>query len=361
MENRAIIKNNEYKEFFTLIKTEIQNAQIKASIAVNKELLKLYWNIAEMIIEKQEKSSWGDGILEKISMDLKKEFPDLKGFSATNLKYMRKWYKYWIETISQAVAKESPQAVDFFEEKKIFQIPWGHNREIITKCKSIKEAIFYVKKTIENSWSRNVLIHQIEFGLYERQGGAINNFKDKLPAVHSDLAIETLKDPYCFDFLTLTEDYNEKELENKLVENITKFLLELGQGFSYIGRQYKLEISNKDFYIDLLFYHVKLHCYVVVELKTGEFKPEFAGKLNFYVSAVDDMLAEKGIDKPTIGLLICKTKDNTIVEYSLKDIEKPIGVSEFKLTQFLPEEYKSALPSIEEIEAELEGDITDGK
>ena len=348
MENRAIIKNNEYKEFFTLIKTEIQNAQIKASIAVNKELLKLYWNIAEMIIEKQKKSSWGDGILENISMDLKKEFPDLKGFSKRNLELMRKWYKYW--NLEDSITKQL-----------VSQIPWGHNVIINQKIKNQKEAIFYVKKTIENSWSRNVLIHQIEFGLYERQGGAINNFKDKLPAVHSDLAIETLKDPYCFDFLTLTEDYNEKELENKLVENITKFLLELGQGFSYIGRQYKLEISNKDFYIDLLFYHVKLHCYVVIELKTGEFKPEFAGKLNFYVSAVDDMLAEKGIDKPTIGLLICKTKDNTIVEYSLKDIEKPIGVSEFKLTQFLPEEYKSALPSIEEIEAELEGDITNGK
>jgi len=350
-----MIKNTEYKEFFTAIKNQIQTAQIKASISVNKELLKLYWNIAEMIIEKQEKSNWGDGILENISKDLKKEFPNLKGFSVRNLQYMRKWYKYWIGITPQVVAQITSQAVDFLEGEKIYNIPWGHNREIITKCKSVEEAIFYVNKTIENNWSRNVLINQIKFGLFERQGGAITNFKEKLPDYHSDLAIETLKDPYCFDFLTLTENYNEKELENKLIENITDFLLELGHGFSYIGRQYKLEVSNKDFYIDLLFYHVKLHSYVVVEIKTGEFKPEYAGKLNFYVSVVDDILAEKEIDKPTIGLLICKNKDDMIVEYSLRDIEKPIGVSEYKLTQFLPDEYKNTLPSIEEIEAELGG------
>ncbi len=208
-------------------------------------------------------------------------------------------------------------------------------------------------KTIENNWSRNVLMNQIEYKLYERQGGAITNFKEKLPDIHSDLAIQTLKDPYCFDFLTLTENYNEKELEDSLVENITKFLLELGAGFSYIGRQYKLEVGNNDFYIDLLFYHVKLHSYIVVELKTGEFKPEYAGKLNFYVSVVDDLVATKDIDKPTIGILICKSKDNMVVEYALKDINKPIGISEYKLTQVLPKEFKSSLPSIEEIEAEL--------
>ena len=337
-----IIKNNEYKEFFTLIKTEIQNAQIKASIAVNIELLKLYWNIAEMIVEKQEKSSWGDRILENISIDLKKEFPDLKGFSKRNLELMRKWYKYW--SLEDSITKQL-----------VSQIPWGHNIIINQKIKNQKEAIFYVKKTIENSWSRNVLIHQIEFGLYERQGGAITNFKDKLPAVHSDLAIETLKDPYCFDFLTLTEDYNEKELENKLVDNITKFLLELGQGFSYIGRQYKLEISNKDFYIDLLFYHVKLHCYVVVELKATEFKPEFAGKLSFYTSAVDGEIKDIN-DNPTIGILICKSKNDLVVEYALKDINKPLGISQYELTEILPKEYKSSLPSIEEIEAQFQNE-----
>lgn len=350
------LKTNEYKDFFVAIKTTIQSAQIKASVIVNQELLKLYWNLAQMIIEKQESSSWGDGILENISKDLKREFPNMKGFSLRNLKYMRQWFLYWNESfvIGQ-------QAVAQLELDKIFQIPWGHNLTIITKTKNKDEAIFYVNKTIENSWSRNVLVFQIDSGLYSRQGVAVTNFKTKLPSIHSDLAIQTLKDPYCFDFLTLTEDYNEKDMENQLVDNITKFLLELGQGFSYIGRQYKVEVSNKDFYIDLLFYHVKLHCYVVVELKTGEFKPEYAGKLNFYVSVVDDLVAEKGFDKPTIGLLICKTKDNTIVEYALKDIEKPIGVSEFNLTQFLPEEYKSVLPSIEDIEAELEGGRGYGK
>lgn len=342
------LKVNEYKDFFIAIKTTIQSAQIKASVMVNQELLKLYWNLAQMIIEKQESSSWGDGILENISKDLKREFPNLKGFSKRNLELMRKWYKYW-------------NSEDEITKQLVSQIPWGHNIVITQKIKNPSEAIFYVNKTIENSWSRNVLVFQIDSGLYSRQGGAVTNFKNKLPSIHSDLAIQTLKDPYCFDFLTLADDYNEKDMENQLVENITKFLLELGQGFSYIGRQYKVEVSNKDFYIDLLFYHVKLHCYVVVELKTGEFKPEYAGKLNFYVSVVDDLVAEKGFDKPTIGLLICKTKDNTIVEYALKDIEKPIGVSEFNLTQFLPEEYKSVLPSIEDIEAELEGGRRYGK
>lgn len=349
--NLESVEKSDYKIFLNEITNQIKDAQVRAVTSVNKELLKLYWNLAKQIIEKQKKSSWGDGILESISRDLKKEFPSMKGFSERNLQYMRKWYNYWSEIPPQLVAE--------LGEEFLFNIPWGHHREILTKTKSKKEAIFYLAKTIENSWSRNVLILQIENRLYDRQGGSISNFKEKLPAIHSDLARETLKDPYCFDFLTLTESYNERELESKLVENITKFLLELGQGFSYIGRQYKMEVSNKDFYIDLLFYHVKLHCYVVIELKAGEFKPEYVGKLNFYISVVDDILVDKKIDKPTIGLLICKSKDNTIVEYSLRNIEKPIGVSEFKLSEVLPEEYKNALPSIEEIEAKLEMEVVD--
>ena len=345
--NKEIIQKDEYKKLIEEIKTQVQTSQIKASISVNKELLKLYWNIAQLIVEKQKLTSWGDGFIKSISKDLQKDFPNIKGFSTTNIKYMRKWYLFYSK-------EKSPQLVDFLKGEILFQIPWGHNREIITKSNSLEEAIFYVRKTIENNWSRNVLMNQIEYKLYERQGGAITNFKEKLPAVHSDLAIQTLKDPYCFDFLTLTDSYNEKELEDSLVENITKFLLELGSGFSYIGRQYKLEVGNDDFYIDLLFYHVKLHSYVVVELKTGEFKPEYAGKLNFYVSVVDDLVATKGIDKPTIGILICKSKNDMVVEYSLRDLNKPIGISEYKLTQQLPKELKSSLPSIEEIEAELE-------
>ena len=345
--SKEMLKNTEYKNFIVEIKKQIQNSQIKASISVNKELLKLYWNIAEMIIDKQQNSSWGDGFIEEVSKELKKEFPQMKGFSKRNIQYMKKWYLYW--------SAITPQLVAQVKKETIFQIPWGHNREIVSKMKDIDKAIFYVNKTIENNWSRSVLVHQIEYGLFERQGKAINNFIDKLPDIQSDLAKETLKDPYCFDFLTLTENYNEKEIENQLVENVTKFLLELGQGFSYIGRQYKLTVSDRDFYIDLLFYHIKLHCYVVIELKAVEFKPEFTGKLNFYISAVDDLVAEKGFDKPTIGILICKSKNNTIVEYSLKDINKPMGISEYKLTKLIPDDFKSSLPSIEEIEAELGG------
>ena len=336
----------DYHIFMKEIKEKVYRSQIKASISVNRELLSLYWEIAKGIVEKQRNSNWGDKVVERLSEELKDDFPSIKGFSKRNILYMRKWYLYWDEIVQQAVAQ--------FELEMLFQIPWGHNREIITKIKDGKEAIFYVNKTIENNWSRNVLVHQIEAGLYGREGKALSNFKEKLPDTHSDLAIQTLKDPYLFDFLTLTERYNERELEDSLVDNITKFLLELGAGFSYIGRQYKLEVGNEEFYIDLLFYHVRLHSYVVIELKTGDFKPEYAGKLNFYVSVVDDKLANKEVDRPTIGILICKSKNDMVVEYSLKGIEKPIGVSEYELTQVLPKELKSALPSVEELEAELE-------
>jgi len=346
--NQDIIKNNEYKDLILKIKNQIKQSQIKASISVNKELLKLYWNIAEMIISKQKTSSWGDGIIDTISKDLKKDFPHMKGFSRRNIHYMKEWYLYWIEIVQQPVAQITLD--------KVYQIPWGHNLAIMTKAKTKEEAIYYVNKTIENNWSRSVLVHQIESNLFYRQGGAVNNFKENLPEINSDLAVQMLKDPYCFDFLSLTERYNEKELERSLIDNITNFLLELGQGFSFLGKQYKLEISNKEFYIDLLFYHVKLHCFIVVELKTGEFEPEYSGKLNFYISAVDDLLTDKSKDNPTIGLLICKDKDNTIVEYSLKDIKKPIGVSQYQLTRILPDNYKKSLPSIEEIEAEIEAE-----
>ena len=270
----------------------------------------------------------------------------MKGFSVTNLKYMKNWFLFW---------RISPQVVDDLNNATIFQIPWGHNREIITKIKNSTEAQFYVNKTIENNWSRNVLIHQIGSQLYERHGRAITNFESRLPAVHSDLAKEVLKDPYNFDFLTINEKYNEKELEKELINDITDFLLELGAGFSYIGKQYKLTVDKEDFYIDLLFYHIKLHCFVVIELKAVKFKPEFAGKLNFYVSAVDDIL-KSDLDNPTIGILICKEKSKTIVEYALKDVNKPIGVSEYELTRHLPEKYKNALPTIEEIEREIMGE-----
>ena len=299
----------------------------------------LDWDIAKMIVDKQKHSKWGDSIIEKISNDLKREFPNMKGFSVTNIKYMRKWYLFW---------SKSPQPVD-----EIFQIPWGHNREIITKCKNIDEALFYVKKTIENGYSRAVLIHQIESGLYERSKKALNNFDRNLPQIQSDLAKEQLKDPYCFDFLSLSEEYNEKELEDALIDNLKDFLLELGKGFAYVGRQYRLEVGGDEFFVDLLFYHIKLKSYVVIELKTTKFKPEYVGQLNFYITAVDKQIKEEN-DNPTIGILICKSKNNTVVEYALNNIDSPMGISEYTLSNKIPNELKNILPSIEEIENELD-------
>jgi len=330
-----------YNNFINQLKQKIQTSQIKASIRVNEELLKLYWDMAQMIIAKQQEASWGDGIIEKISRDLKEEFPNIKGFSKTNLLYMKKWYLFWYD-------ENLPQVVG-----EIFKIPWGHNREIITKLKNRDEATFYAKNTLQYGWSRAVLIHQVESRLYQREGRAITNFDTKLPPPQSDLAKATLKDPYNFDFLTMSKKYNEKELEDALVEHITHFLLELGSGFAFVGRQYRLVVGGDEFFIDLLFYHIRLRCYVVVELKTVKFKPAFAGQLNFYVSAIDGELKEKG-DNPTIGILICRSKNSTVVEYALKNIDSPIGVSEYELVDKLPKEFKSTLPSIEELEAELE-------
>lgn len=329
-----------YITFLSEIKGKIQTAQIKASIKVNEELLRLYWELAVMIVAKQKESSWGDNLVEQVSSDLKAEFPNMKGFSVTNIKYMRNWYLFWN-------SENRPQVVD-----EIFQIPWGHNREIISKIKHPEEALFYVQKTVENSWSRAVLVHQLESDLYHREGRAISNFEKKLPTAHSDLAKVILKDPYCFDFLTLREKHDEKELEDALTEQMTHFLLELGSGFAFVGRQYRLEVAGDEFFIDLLFYHIKLKCYIVVELKTVKFKPEFTGQLNFYVSAIDEELKEPS-DNPTLGILICKSKNNTVVEYALQRIDSPIGVSEYQLTTQLPKEFISILPSIEEIEAEL--------
>ena len=325
----------EYKNFINTIKSKIQQSQIKASIKVNEELLRLYWDMAFVIVEKQKSSSWGDGVLERLSKDLKREFPNMQGFSYRNLRAIRQWYLFWQQPVA-----------------KIFMIPWGHNLLIVSKSKSQQEALFYVDMTVENNYSRSILKNEIEKRLFERQAKSVTNFEYKLPLNHSSLAVETLKNPYNFDFLSLRENYNEKELEDALVDNITNFLVELGSGFAYMGRQYKLVVGGETFKVDLLFYHVKLHSYVVVELKTVDFQPEFAGKLNFYISAVDKELKSKE-DNPTIGILICRSKNDVVVEYSLKDIQKPMGVSNYELTNVLPENLKSSLPTIEEIEQEL--------
>ncbi|MEI6287851.1 MAG: PDDEXK nuclease domain-containing protein [Bacillota bacterium] len=337
-----IINNGEYKELLSEIKQRVRSAQLKAATAVNTELLRLYWDMAAKIVDKQKDTQWGDGLLPHISRDLCAIFPDIKGFSVRNLKYMRQWFQFW--TTQKSIGQ---QAV-----AQLQQIPWGHNILIITKIADVVEAEFYVQKTLQNGWSRAVLEHQIESGLYERQGKALSNFASTLPAPQSDLAKQLLKDPYCFDFLTIAEKHDEVELEAALVGQLTHFLLELGSGFSYLGRQYHLEVNGDDFFIDLLFYHVRLHCYIVVELKTGKFKPEYAGKLNFYVSAVDDLLGNVD-DKPTIGILICKEKNNMVVEYALRDINKPIGVSRYVITRELPVEFSAAIPNRAAIESEL--------
>lgn len=344
----GFVVDDEYKAWIETIKSKIKHSQIKASVKVNYEVLDLYWDIGRDIVTKQKYTKWGDAFLTTMSRDLKKTFPNMSGFSVQNLKSIRYWYRFYNsnENGLQAVSQKE------LLEKMVKGIPWGHNQRIMYKCKNIQEALFYVQKTMDNGWSRTVLEHQIDSDLYSRQGKAITNFQLKLPEPQSDLAEQTLKNPYNFDFLTLREKYDEKDLEAALINQITQFLLELGTGFSYLGRQVHLHVGESDFYMDLLFYHVRLHCYVVVELKTEKFKPEFAGKLNFYVTAVNkQMKAEQ--DNPTIGILICKDKDDVVAEYALDDISQPIGIAEYELTKVLREEFKSNLPTVEEIESEL--------
>lgn len=343
--------DNDYSAFLVELKNRIKSAQIKSAVSVNRELIALYWELAEKIVEKQKTSQWGDGLLAQMSKDLQEEFPDMKGFSKRNLELMRQWYLFW--TRDSAIGQQAVAQLEFAKQL-VSQIPWGHNLLIVSKSKKYEEALFYARKTIEHNWSRAVLTHQIEGNLFGREGKALTNFSASLPAPQSDLARQTLKDPYIFDFLAIRDKNDERELEDALIGQVTKFLLELGAGFSFIGRQHKITVDDEDFYIDLLFYHVNLHCYVVVELKAVAFKPEFAGKMNFYVSAVDGILKTEK-DNPTVGMLICKSKKKTVVEYSLKDINKPIGVSEYQITHALPDELKSSLPTIEEIEAELGG------
>jgi predicted nuclease of restriction endonuclease-like (RecB) superfamily len=333
---------NEYIDLLYAIKDKVRNTQLKVAVTVNEELLKFYWELGSIITEKQAKTTWGNGLINQLSRDLKKEFPDIKGFSISNLKYIKQWFQFYSQDLII-----SQQAVG-----QIIQIPWGHNIAIISKCKNIDEAIYYVYNTVQHNWSRSVLVHQIESNLYNREGKSINNFATKLPMPQSDLAIQALKDPYIFDFLSMTKEYTERDLERELTNHISHFLLELGSGFAYIGKQFNIRVGDRDFYIDLLFYHTTLHCYVVIELKNTEFEPEHTGKLNFYIKAVDQQL-KKDVDNPTIGLLICKSKNKIIAEYALSDINKPIGIAEYKLVTSLPDNLKPSLPSIEDIEHEL--------
>ena len=362
---------NTYTKWLKDIKNRIRQSQIKAAVKINSELLRLYWDMGQDIVDRQMEAAWGSGFFEQLSKDLRSEFPNMEGFSVVNLKYIKRFYLFYsqeasilqqpVEELQSSnkqlqVAKSKKhqirqQPVDEFNNP-IFQIPWGHHIQIFTKSKTVKEALFYVQKTIENGWSRAVLMNFMEAGLYAAQGKALNNFKRLLPEPQSDLANQIIKDPYNFDFITLTEDFKERELENALTENITKFLLELGQGFAFVGRQFPIKIGETERSIDLLFYHLKLRCFIVVELKVVKFEAEFIGKLGLYVSAINHQM-KKETDNPTIGMIICKTKDNIEVQYALEVTNQPIGISEYKLSKLLPKSYKSSLPSIKEIEKEL--------
>ena len=341
-----LLQNTEYKHWLKDLKQKLLQAQLKAVVKVNSTLLEFYWELGEEIIFRQSQARWGDGFLKQLSQDLMAEFPEMKGFSERNLKYIRQWVVFY----------SSEQAIGQQLVAQLTQIPWGHNLNIIAQCESIAEAVYYVQNTLDNGWSRSVLTHQIESGLWQREGKAISNFSETLPAPQSDLAQQALKDPYVFDFLTLSKQHSERELEQGLIEHITHFLLELGAGFAYMGKQYPIQVGERDFFIDLLFYHAQLHCYVVIELKIGDFEPEYAGKLNFYIKAIDEQLRSEA-DQPTIGILLCKNKDRLVAEYALSDSQKLMSVSEYQLTQSLPKDLQSKLPSIEAIENELGGEL----
>lgn len=332
-----LINDNDYFQVLESVKAAIQNAQYKAVLGVNREQIHLFWSIGKAILEN---SSYGSGFIENLARDIKSEFPNAKGYSVRNLRYMRKFAEMFddIENLQVALA----------------DLTWYHLQTLMDKVSDQSAYLWYASKALENGWSRNILLHQIETRLYERQSlvGKAENFERVLPSPQSELARDTLKNPYVFDFIEIRDDIIEREIENELVANIAKTLIELGTGFAFLGNQYHITVGNDDYYLDLLFYNTRLRCYVVVELKAGKFKPEYAGKLNFYLSAVDDMLRHK-YDNPSIGILLCKERDKLTAEYALRDINKPIGVSEYRLSDFVPQELADTLPSAEDIEKRI--------
>ena len=328
------LENTKYATLLQSLKTEISTARIRAHLSVNKEMISLYWRIGNQILERQKQEGWGAKVIENISKDLRKEFPEMKGLSYQNISYMR---QFSIEYTKATILQQA-----------IGEIPWGHNITIFFKLKNNDQRIWYAEKTIENGWSRNVLSLQIQSNLYERDGRSINNFKSTLPSPQSDLAASIIKDPYNLEFLNIQGKFLESELEKKLIDNIRDFLLELGQGFAFIGNQYHIELEGEDYYLDMLLYHVKLKCYVVIELKTGKFKPEYAGKLNFYLNLMDRRVKDES-DNPTIGIILCEEKRGITVEYAIEGINKPMGVSQFKLTESLPSDLAKYLPTPEDL------------
>ena len=334
-DKRSLTPPGDYEQFLTETKERIRRAQVRAALAVNGEVILLYWDLGRNILDRQATEGWGSKVIDRLSKDLKRDFPDIKGFSSRNLKYMRKF--------SQA-----------YPDREIVQrvaalIPWRHNQILLDKVKDYDQRLWYAQKSLANNWSRDILAIQIESNLYQRQGGAVSNIEQTLPLSQSDLARQLIKDPYNFDFLSLGEDAQERDLEKALVDHIREFLLELGVGFAFMGSQYHIEVDGDDYYIDLLFYHVQLRCYVVIDLKVTEFKPEYFGKMNFYVSAVDDMLRHAD-DNPTIGLVLCRSSKKTTAEYAIRNVSTPIAVA----THRLPEKLRQSLPTIEQLEMEID-------
>ena len=349
----------DYPRLLADIKQRVRRAQTRAVLAVNAELIRLYWEIGALIDQRQREEGWGTGVIPRLARDLHNELPEEKGFSERNIKRMLAFYRQYHDTefVPQPVAQtpspaEGLQPVALFPAELIAAVPWGHHAELISSVKDRHARRWYMQATLNHGWSRDMLVLQIKSQAHQRQGKAVSNFSARLPKPDSDLVQQALKDPYLFDFLTMRADFHERELETGLIAHLEKFLLELGQGFAFVGRQYHLDIGERDFYIDLLFYHLKLRCYVVIDLNRGEFKPEYAGKMNFYCSVVDDKLRHES-DQPTIGLILCQQPNRILAEYALRGMDKPIGVSSYELTRALPSELETSLPSIEQIEREL--------
>ncbi len=367
----------DYISFLESLKSRVQQAQTKAMLSVNRELIQLYWDIGRLIVERQERAGWGQSVIDRISGDIQKAFPGIEGFSSSNISRMRAFFRAYrgdqeisAQAVPKLAGKKSAQPVLKSSGRKVAQplrplpesgpppevagLPWGHNVVLLFKLKDPAQRLWYGAKTIEHGWSRAILTVQIESNLFGRQGKAISNFAGTLPAPQSDLAQQSLKDPYLFDFLTLQEDAVERDLELGLVDHIQKFLLELGAGFAFVGRQVPLSVGDEDDYLDLLFYHLNLRCFIVIDLKMRKFTPEDAGKMNYYLSAVDDLMKHP-TDAPSMGLILCKSRDRIKAEYALRDITKPIGVAEWQTTlvKSLPEKLKGSLPTIEQLEAEF--------
>lgn len=362
------LPDRRYIEVLNDLKLKIRQARIKATFSANTQMLTMYWEIGCTILHEQKKQGWGSKIIDRFSSDLRTEFPDMKGLSVRNLKYMRAFAEAYPDFYSLTPLPKSPSEIVqgklaqiktgsnvSIVQAALAQITWYHHITLLEKVKTAVERMFYIQKTIENGWSRDIMVLQIESDLFKRQGKAISNFKDTLPETDSDLVRETFKNPYLFDFLMLGEEAKEREVERALMQYLKKFMLELGKGFAYVGNQFNIEVQDDEYFLDLLFYNFHLHRFIVFELKVGDFKPEYAGKLNFYINTVNEQIKNEK-DECTIGILLCKTPNELVVKYSLQGINTPIGVSEYQLKKGLPKKLKSGLPSIEELEAEIENE-----